>query len=95
MKNGEIAKVFEDIARLLERKGDNPFKIRAYHRVARSIEDLPVEIELLIAGDRLQEIPGVGEAISRKITELVTTSRLGFYERLKSEFPEEETSTND
>ena len=85
MNNKEIAKVFQDIADLLELKGENPFKIRAYQKAARSIEHLPVEVEGLVAEDKLREIPGVGEAITKKITELVTTGRLGFYEKLKAE----------
>jgi DNA polymerase (family 10) len=88
MKNSEIAKVFQDIANLLEAKGENQFKVRAYQKVVRSIERLPVEVEQLVKEDRLKEVPGVGEAITRKITELVTTGRLGYYEQLKSEFPE-------
>ena len=88
MKNSEIARVFQDIADLLELKEENPFKIRAYQRVVRSIEYLPVEVEQLVVEDRLKEIPGVGEAITRKITELVTTGRLDYYEKLKTEFPE-------
>jgi DNA polymerase (family 10) len=87
MNNKEIAKVFQDIADLLELKGENPFKIRAYQRAARSIDHLPVEVERLAAEDRLRGIPGVGEAITKKITELVTTGKLGFYEKLKAEFP--------
>ncbi len=88
MRNSEIAKVFEDIADLLELKGENPFKIRAYQRAARSIDHLSVEVEQLAAEDRLKEIPGVGEAITKKITELVTTGKLDYYEKLKAEFPE-------
>jgi len=88
MKNSEIAAVFEDIAELLKLKKDNIFKIRAYQKAARSIEELPVAVEQLVAEGRLREIPGVGEAITRKITELVTTGRLNYYEKLKSEFPE-------
>ncbi len=88
MKNSEIAKVFQDIADLLEPKGENVFKIRAYQKAVRSIEHLPVEVEQLVAEDRLQEIPGVGEAITRKITELVTTGKLGYYDELRAEFPE-------
>ncbi len=88
MKNSEIAKVFQDIADLLELKGENPFKIRAYQKVVRSIEHLPVEVEQLVAEDKLKEVPGVGEAITKKITELVTTGRLGYYEELKADFPE-------
>ena len=85
MNNKEIAKVFQDIADLLELKGENPFKIRAYQKAARSIDHLPVEVEQLAAEDKLKQIPGVGEAITKKITELVTTGKLGYYEKLKAE----------
>ncbi len=88
MKNSEVAKVFQDIADLLELKGENPFKIRAYQRVIRSIEHLSVEVEQLVKEDRLKEVPGVGEAIAMKVTELVTTGHLDYYEKLKAEFPE-------
>ena len=88
MKNTEIVAVFDDIADLLERKKENIFKIRAYQRVARSIEQLPVEVGQLVAEDKLKEVPGVGEAITKKITELVTTGKLDYYERLKAEFRE-------
>ncbi len=88
MKNSEIAKVFADIADLLELKGENVFKIRAYQKAVRSIEHLPVEVERLVAEGRLRGVPGVGEAITKKITELVATGKLGYYENLKSEFPE-------
>lgn len=88
MKNSEIAKVFADISDLLELKGENPFKIRAYQKVVRSIEQLPVEVEQLVAEDRLKEVPGVGEAIAKKIAEMVTTGKLDYYEKLKAEFPE-------
>ncbi len=88
MNNKEIAKAFQDIADLLELKGENPFKIRAYQKVVRSVEHLPVEVEQLVIEDRLKEVPGAGEAITKKITELVTTGKLGYYEKLKSEFPE-------
>jgi len=88
VKNSEICKVFQDIADLLELKGENQFKIRAYQRVVRSIEHLPVEVEQLVREDRLKQVPGVGEAITKKITELVTTGRLEYYEKLRAEFPE-------
>jgi DNA polymerase (family 10) len=90
--NTEVAGVFRDIAELLKLKKENIFKIRAYQKAARSIEELSVEVEQLLAEDKLGEVPGVGEAITKKITELVTTGRLGFYERLKAEFPEGEVN---
>ncbi len=89
MNNKEIAKVFTDIADLLELKKDNIFKIRAYRKAAKSIEQLPVEVEQLVREGRLEEIPGAGEAIIKKITELVTTGYLEYYEKLKAEFPRE------
>lgn len=88
MNNAEIARVFQDIAELLKLKKDNIFKIRAYQKAARSIEELPVEVEQLVAEGKLREVPGVGEAITKKIIELVNTGRLGFYERLKAELQE-------
>ena len=88
MKNTEIARVFQDIASLLKLKKDNIFKIRAYERVAKSIEQLPVDVEQMAREGRLKEIPGVGEAITKKLTELVTTGRLEYYEKLKAELPE-------
>ncbi len=88
MQNAEIAAVFQDIADLLKLKKDNIFKIRAYEKAARSIEQLTVDLVQLVAEDRLGEVPGVGDAIAKKITELVTTGKLGYYEKLKAEFPE-------
>lgn len=87
MNNKQIAKVFEDIAGILELKGENVFKVRAYQKAARAIELLPVELELLYKEDRLRDVPGVGEAIEKKIIELLTTGRLEYYERIKEGFP--------
>jgi len=85
MTNSEIAAVFADIAYLLKCRKDNIFKIRAYERVAKSITELPVEVEQLVREDRLKEISGVGEAINKKIIEMVNTGRLEYYEKLKAE----------
>ena len=85
MKNSEIAAVFKDIAYLLKCRKDSIFKIRAYEKVVKSIESMPVDVEQLVREDRLKEIPGVGEAINKKITELVNTGRLEYYEKLKAE----------
>ena len=88
MENSEIVRILEDIAELLELKGENIFKARAYQKVARSIEFLPEDVEKLVREDRLKEIPGVGEAIAKKLAELVTTGRLEYYDNLRKEFPE-------
>ncbi len=89
MKNTAIARVFSDIADLLELKGENTFKIRAYQKAVRAIEHYPREIEVMIdEGEDLKNIPGVGEAIAKKAAELVTTGKLDYYEKLEAEFPE-------
>ena len=88
MENPAVAQVFRDLAALLEQKKDNPFKIRAYRRVASEIDNLPVGLERLVAEGRLREIPGVGEAIAAKITELMTTGHLRAYDKLRAELPE-------
>ncbi|HEY97120.1 MAG TPA: hypothetical protein G4O16_02955 [Dehalococcoidia bacterium] len=89
MTNSQIAAVFDEIASMLERKKDNIFKIRAYRKVARAVGELAEPIAKLVADDRLHEIPGVGPAISKKITELVSTGRLEYLERLKKELAEQ------
>jgi DNA polymerase (family 10) len=89
MNNQQIAAIFEDIAEMLKLKKDNIFKIRAYQKVAREIKELSVEVEQLVREDRLKEIPGAGEAITKKLTELVNTGKLAYYEKLKAEFPQE------
>ena len=88
MKNAEIAKVFQDIADFLDMKGGEPFKVRAYQRAVRSIEDMPVELEQLMKEGKLKEVPGIGDAMAKKTTELLTTGRLEYYEKLRAEFPE-------
>lgn len=89
MKNKQIAAIFDDIAERLKLKKENVFKIRAYQKVARAIEGLPVSVEQLVKENRLNEIPGAGEAITKKLTELVTTGQLEYYEKLKAESPKE------
>jgi DNA polymerase (family 10) len=89
MKNTEIARVFHDMADLLELKGENVFKIRAYRRAAQVIEHLPKEMAVMLEqGEDFQKIPGVGEAIAKKSAELIKTGKLEAYESLKAEFPE-------
>jgi DNA polymerase (family 10) len=88
MTNSDLSFIFSDIAALLRIKKENIFKIRAYEKAARSISELKEPVERLVAEGRLSEIPGAGEAIQKKITELAATGKLAFYEKLKAEFPE-------
>jgi DNA polymerase (family 10) len=87
--NAEISSIFTDIAEMLKLKKDNIFKIRAYEKVAKSISELKEPVAKLLAENRLKEIPGAGEAIVKKLTELVETGRLAFYEKLKASFQQE------
>ena len=85
MTNPEIAAIFREIAGLLEKKKENWFKIRAYRKVADEIDKLQVGLSQLANEGKLREIPGVGEAIAKKITEMLDTGKLQFYEKLKAE----------
>lgn len=88
MQNADIARTFERLANLLELKGESMFKIQAYRRAARVIKQLPADIGLMMREHTLKSIPGVGEAIARKIEQLATTGKMDAYERVKSEFPQ-------
>ncbi|HEX7518385.1 MAG TPA: DNA polymerase/3'-5' exonuclease PolX [Chthoniobacterales bacterium] len=89
MDKATIADVLEKIATLLELKGENPFKIRAYTNAARSLETWGGNISDLRDEETLEKIPGIGKAIAAKIKELVETGSLRFFEDLRSEFPAE------
>ena len=93
MTNSEISQIFTDIAAILKLKKENIFKIRAYEKVARSIAELKEPVAKLVTEDRLKEIPGAGDAIQKKLTEIVNTGKLAFYEKLKAEFPQRANST--
>jgi DNA polymerase (family 10) len=91
MTNQEIASVFRRLADLMELGEDNPFKIRAYRSAAETIEDTTTPLaEMVEAGGaaRLRELPGVGEAISKKIVELLETGTFKAYEEIKAKIPE-------
>lgn len=83
-----VVNILNEIGLLLELKGENPFKSRAYYNAARTIEVLDDDIEKLIKEDRLKDVKGIGDAINKKLTELVTTGRLEYYENLKALIPE-------
>ncbi|MEO7298316.1 MAG: helix-hairpin-helix domain-containing protein, partial [Verrucomicrobiota bacterium] len=87
MNRDQVAQILVEIGTLLELKGENPFKTRAYLNVARTLEGISEPLEKIVAEERLGEIKGIGEAIQKKITELVTTGRLEYYEELKASLP--------
>ena len=87
MDKDQVVEVLNEIAVLLELKGENPFKSRAYINGARALEALDEPLAKVVAENRLGEIKGIGEALQKKITELVTTGKLGYYDELKASTP--------
>ncbi len=87
MDKDKVAEILVEIGVLLELKGENPFKTRAYANGARTIEGLNEPLATLVAEKRLGEIKGIGEALEQKITELVETGKLKYYEDLKASIP--------
>ena len=87
MDKDKVAEILVEIGTLLELKGENPFKTRAYANAARTIESLNEPLAKLVAEKRLGEIKGIGEALEQKITELVETGKLKYYEELKASIP--------
>ncbi len=88
MPSANIVSVLEDIGRLLEIKGENAFKTRAYLNAAHALSDNIADLDQIITQGRLREIRGIGEAIAAKISEYAATGKIEYYEELKKEFPE-------
>lgn len=87
MDKGEISRVLEEIGTLLELKGENPFRCRAYYNAARAIAGVEDDIKALARDGRLAEIKGIGAGIAEKVAELVNTGRSKYYEDLKKSIP--------
>ena len=91
MDNAQIASVFNNIGDLLELKDEVVFKTRAYKKAARAIEHHPTELSQIFreeGEEGLTKVPSVGQAINKKVQELLSTGQLEYYEKLKGEFPE-------
>lgn len=88
MASKTISDIFRAIAKILEIRGENVFRARAYERAARNIESLSEDIQDLINENRLSEIPGVGKDLAQKIIEITKTGKLEFFEELKRSIPE-------
>ena len=87
MTNREVCKVLKEIGELLELKGENPFKSRAYFQAIETIETLEAPLEELVKEGRLSSLKGFGKALTKKVTELIETGRLEYYEQLKQSIP--------
>ena len=84
MHKADIVSILEDIAVLLELKGDNPFKIRAYLTGARALETMEEDLDELIARGNLGAVQGIGTALVDKIETLHATGELEYYSKLRA-----------
>lgn len=85
--NADIAEVFEEIGDLLSFRGENAFRVRAYHRAAQVVRNLPRELAEMEGRAEYEALPGIGKDLAAKLTELVKTGRLGALERLRRRLP--------
>jgi DNA polymerase (family X) len=87
MDKKSVAKILKEIGIILDLKGDNPFKTRAYHNGARIIESLTGNLNELVESGEIGNLKGIGQALSEKISTLVKTGNLPYYDELKSTIP--------
>jgi DNA polymerase (family 10) len=87
MKNQQIAKIFNEIAELLELKGENVFRIRAYRRAAQNLDGLSKDVSTL-SEEELTALPGIGKDLAGKVREYLATGKIAKHEDLKKDIPE-------
>jgi DNA polymerase (family 10) len=89
IENAEVARLFREVADILELQGANAFRVRAYQNAARTVEELPQPVEELVPGNgkRLTDLPGIGEDLAGKIGEIVRTGTLDTLRELRREVP--------
>lgn len=85
LENIDVARVFDEIADVLELKNDNPFRIRSYRRGARVVRDLPEDAKTLLGQGTLREVPGIGQSLAEKIEEILKTGTCKSYEDIKKD----------
>ncbi len=87
VQNAHIARLFEEIGDLLEIRGENPFRVRAYRRAAESLEALAEDVAAVAERDGLEKIPGIGRDLAGKIQEFLKTGGIAYLEELRREIP--------
>ncbi len=86
--NPDIARIFDEIADLLEIEDANPFRVRAYRNAARLVQGLSNDVKTMVeSGEDLTELPGIGDDLAKKIIEIVTTGHCSFLEKLEKQTP--------
>lgn len=83
----EVAAVLKEIGTIHDIRGENPFKSRSYMNAARTVEGIGADLEAVVRGGTLREYKGIGEALAKKIAELVTSGALDYYEKLRASIP--------
>ena len=88
MDKKEVAAILEEMGTLLELKGENPFKSRAFHNASRAVEGISGDIRVLAEQERLVEVKGIGKSIAAIITELVLQGSSKEHASLRKSFPD-------
>src|SRR5436853_1245039 len=89
MQNPDIARLFDEVADLLEIQNANPFRVRAYRNAARTIGDLPESVADIVCDPArsLEELPGIGGDLAAKIKTIVETESLPQLDELRTQVP--------
>src|SRR3954467_11939429 len=87
METARVAQILDETGTLLEVRGENPFRCRAYHNAAQALRALPGDLAAMLADGSVAEVPGIGETMLAKIAQLVTTGELPAYEELRRKTP--------
>jgi len=87
MNKKEVAHILEEIGIILDLKGENPFKVRAYYNGARIVESLDKDLNILVQSGEIGDIKGIGKALAEKISTLINDGTLLYHEELKSSIP--------
>ena len=87
MDKHQVATILDEIGTLLELQGESSFRCNAYHNGARAIEQLEEDLATVVREGRLAAVPGIGDTLREKITTLVTTGKLPYYEDLRKKTP--------
>lgn len=87
MNKARVAAVLDEIGTLLEIKGENVFKSRAYHNASRIVAGLSGDIQEIVSSGQIHHTKGIGEGLSEKIIELTESGRLPYYDELKASIP--------
>lgn len=87
MEKSRVSEILDEIGTLLELRGENPFKCRAYHNAARAIEGITGDLARMVQSGEIRNVKGIGEAIAEQIGELLSKGKSKYHEELKASLP--------